>query len=326
MTKWQNKRVLVTGATGLVGSWLVRRLLNEGASVTALVMDSDPSSELFQSGDISRVSVVNGDLADIKAINRAVINLENEYIFHLGAQTIVGTALIDPVSTFTSNIQGTWNVLEAARISNGLVKSIMVASSDKAYGTAKILPYSEQMPLHGVGPYDVSKSCTDLIAQSYGKTYQLPVVIARCGNIYGGGDLNWSRIVPGTIKSLISGEVPLIRSNGKYLRDYIYVEDAVDAYMHMADAVSAGNIPGEAYNFSRDEPISVLDIYHAISLEVLGEYVEPNILDLAKSEIIDQHLDSTKARKELGWVSKISLNEGLKRTHNWYREYFNRGK
>jgi CDP-glucose 4,6-dehydratase len=211
--------------------------------------------------------------------------------------------------------------LEAARISKGLVKSIMVASSDKAYGTAKTLPYSEHMPLHGVGPYDVSKSCTDLIAQSYGKTYQLPVVIARCGNIYGGGDLNWSRIVPGTIKSLISGDVPLIRSNGKYLRDYVYVEDAVDAYMHMAEAVSAGNIPGEAYNFSRDEPISVLDMYRAISVEVTGKYVEPKILDSAKSEIIDQHLDSTKARKELGWVSKISLNEGLKRTHKWYRDF-----
>ena len=291
MTTWHNKRVLVTGATGLVGSWLVRRLLNEGASVTALILDADPASELYRSGDISRVSVVNGNLADPVAVNRAVLNLENQYIFHLGAQTIVGTALIDPVNTFASNIQGTWNVMESARNSKGLVKSIMVASSDKAYGTAATLPYSEQMPLHGVGPYDVSKSCTDLIAQSYGKTYGLPVVIARCGNIYGGGDLNWSRIVPGTIKSLIAGEV----------------------------------IPGEAYNFSRDEPISVLDIYRAISDEIVGRYVEPKIMDSAKSEIIDQHLDSSKARKELGWVSSITLKEGLKRTHKWYLDFFSRG-
>ena len=325
MTTWHNKRVLVTGATGLVGSWLVRRLLNEGASVTALILDADPASELYRSGDISRISVVNGNLADPVAVNRAVLNLENQYIFHLGAQTIVGTALIDPVNTFASNIQGTWNVMESARNSKGLVKSIMVASSDKAYGTAATLPYSEQMPLHGVGPYDVSKSCTDLIAQSYGKTYGLPVVIARCGNIYGGGDLNWSRIVPGTMKSLIAGEVPVIRSNGKFIRDYIYVEDAVDAYMHMADAASSAGIPGEAYNFSRDEPISVLDIYRAISAEIAGRYVEPKIMDSAKSEIVDQHLDSSKARKELGWVSNITLTEGLKRTHKWYLDFFNRG-
>jgi CDP-glucose 4,6-dehydratase len=325
MKTWHNKRVLVTGATGLVGSWLVRRLLDEGASVTALILDADSASELYRSGDISRISVVNGNLADPVAVNRAVLNLENQYIFHLGAQTIVGTALVDPLNTFTSNIQGTWNVMESARNSKGLVKSIMVASSDKAYGTAATLPYSEQMPLHGVGPYDVSKSCTDLIAQSYGKTYGLPVVIARCGNIYGGGDLNWSRIVPGTIKSLIAGEVPIIRSNGKFIRDYIYVEDAVDAYMHMADAVSSAGIPGEAFNFSRDEPISVLDIYRAISDEIVGRYVEPKIMDSAKSEIIDQHLDSSKARKELGWVSNITLKEGLKRTHKWYQDFFNRG-
>lgn len=325
MKNWQDKRVLVTGATGLVGSWLIQRLLNEGASVTALILDSDPLSELFRSGNISKISVVNGDLADYSAVNRSVVNLENEYIFHLGAQTIVGTALINPVDTFISNIQGTWNVLEATRNSKGLVKSVMVASSDKAYGTAKTLPYSESMPLHGVGPYDVSKSCTDLIAQSYGKTYQLPIVIARCGNIYGGGDLNWSRIVPGSMRSLLSDQTPIIRSNGKFIRDYIYVEDAVDAYMHMADAASATKILGEAYNFSRNEPISVLEIYRAISEEVKEKYIAPKVLDSVKSEIINQYLDSTKAREELGWVSKISLTEGLRRTHQWYADYFNKG-
>ena len=322
MTEWKDKRVLITGATGLVGSWLTKRLLSEGALVTALVLDSDPSSELFRSGDISRISVVNGNLADYEAVKRAIFNFENEYIFHLGAQTIVGNALVDPVSTFISNIQGTWNILEASRNSGGLVKSIMVASSDKAYGTANELPYTESMALHGVGPYDVSKSCTDLISQTYGLTYKLPVVIARCGNIYGGGDLNWSRIVPGTIRSLILGHTPVLRSDGKFLRDYIYVEDAVDAYMSMARSIADSKNTCEAYNFSRNEPLTVLEIYEAICQTVVGEFVKPEILNSAKSEIINQHLDSSKANKKLLWESKISLTEGLNRTFSWYKKFF----
>ena len=325
MSTWKNKRVLVTGATGLVGSWLVRRLLSEGAFVTGFILDHDPASELIRSGDINRISVVNGNLADQSAVLRSVINMENEIIFHLGAQTIVGTALLDPVNTFSSNIQGTWNVLEAARQSNGLVKSVMVASSDKAYGTSKTLPYTETMPLNGIGPYDVSKSCTDLIAQSYGKTYEVPVVIARCGNIYGGGDLNWSRIVPGTIKSLLSGQIPIIRSNGKFIRDYIHVDDAVEAYMHMANATAQNGKFGEAYNFSRDEPISVLEIYALISQEVTGRYVEPEIRNTAKAEIADQHLNSAKARAELGWESTVTISQGLKRTHEWYKNFLTKG-
>lgn len=322
---WKNKRVLVTGATGLVGAWLVRRLLSEGAFVTALILDHDPASELIRSGDINQISVVNGNLADFNAVMRAVINMDSEVIFHLGAQTIVGTALLDPVNTFSSNIQGTWNVLEAARQSKGLVKSVMVASSDKAYGTSKILPYNETMPLNGLGPYDVSKSCTDLIAQTYGKTYDIPVVIARCGNIYGGGDLNWSRIVPGTIKSLLQGQTPVIRSNGKFVRDYIHVDDAVEAYMHMASATTSNGKFGEAYNFSRDEPISVLEMYRLISQEVTGGYVEPEIRDTAKAEIVDQHLNSAKARAELGWKSTVTIEQGLKRTHEWYRSFLTEG-
>jgi len=324
MESWEERSVLVTGGTGLVGSWLVNRLLQEGAKVTCLVLDSDPSSELIRSKNIEKVCVVNGNLADIDAVSRAVNHQSCDTIFHLGAQTIVGTAFADPVDTFRSNIQGTWNVLEVARRSNGLVKRLLVASSDKAYGTSKVLPYTEDMQLHGSGPYDVSKSATDLLSQSYGKTYGLPVVVARCGNIYGGGDLNWSRIVPGTIRSLLAGETPVLRSDGKFLRDYIYVEDAVDAYMHMAEESEKQNLKGEAFNFSRNEPLSVLDIYNEICKATVGNIVKPNILNSAKNEIRDQYLDSAKAHKKLGWSSKIDLQTGLTKTVAWYKDYFKR--
>jgi CDP-glucose 4,6-dehydratase len=321
MAKWENRHVLVTGATGLVGSWLVKRLIDEGALVTALILDYDPQSELIRSANIKKINVVNGNLANFRDVQRAVLRDDIDCIFHLGAQTIVGTALKDPVSTFESNVQGTWNVLEAARLAGDKVKSVLVASSDKAYGTAPRLPYAEDMPLRGDGPYDVSKSATDLIARSYGVTYNLPVVIARCGNIFGGGDLNWSRIVPGTIRSLLLGEIPEIRSDGKYVRDYVHVEDAVDAYLHMANAMETKQIAGEAFNFSRDEPISVLELYDKICEVTVGKRVEPRILNQAKAEIHSQHLDSGRARRELGWNSKITLTEGLKRTVSWYRDF-----
>lgn len=321
MDEWHGRSVLVTGATGLVGSWLVRKLLKEGAHVSALVLDMDSSSELVRSGDIHRVAVINGDLADFGTVSRAVHQNACEVIFHLGAQTIVGTALVDPVRTFQSNIQGTWNLLEAVKVSNGRVKSVVVASSDKAYGTSNQLPYREDHPLHGDGPYDVSKSCTDLIAQSYATTYGLPVAIARCGNIYGGGDLNWSRIVPGTIRSLLAGETPILRSDGTFIRDYVHVDDIVDAYIHLASTVEAQQICGEAFNFSRDEPLNVLSLYQAISRAVLGHVLEPKILNIASNEIKDQYLDSSKARRELCWKSSVDLNDGLQRTVQWYRTY-----
>lgn len=321
MTSWQGRSVLVTGATGLVGSWLTRSLLAQGAHVSALVIDMDPSSELIRSGDIEKISVINGDLADFNAVSRAVHQNACDSVFHLGAQTIVGTALVDPIRTFQSNIQGTWNLLEAVRNSNGRVKSVTVASSDKAYGSAKHLPYKEDHQLHGDGPYDVSKSCTDLIAQSYATTYDLPIVVARCGNIYGGGDLNWSRIVPGTIRSLLMGEKPVLRSDGTFIRDYVHVDDIVDAYLHLGSAAEMQNINGQAYNFSRDEPLNVLTLYKAICLAVVGHEVEPRILNSTRSEIQDQHLDSSKARNELKWSSHVSLEQGLAKTHEWYSNY-----
>ena len=321
MSFWNNKSVLVTGATGLVGSWLVRDLLQKGVRVTALVLDSDPSSQLIRSGDYNHISVVNGDLRNYKDVSRAVFANECTDIFHLGAQTIVGTALQDPISTFESNIQGTWNVLEAARQSNGVIKSVVVASSDKAYGSSDQLPYLENFPLHGDGPYDVSKSCTDLIAQSYGSTYGVPVTIARCGNIYGGGDLNWSRIVPGTIRDLLSNNRPILRSDGTFVRDYVHVDDVVSAYLRLSEVSQTKNLNGEAFNFSRDEPLSVLDLYREISMTVRGKYVEPDIQNIANSEIKDQHLNSDKAHSVLAWNSSITLQSGLEKTFEWYKTY-----
>ena len=321
MSFWKGKSVLVTGATGLVGSWLVNELLKEGASVTALVLDIDPSSQLIRSGDMEKISVVNGNLNNYQDVTRAMFTNECATVIHLGAQTIVGTALLDPLSTFESNIKGSWNLLEAVRQSKGLVKSVVVASSDKAYGESENLPYTEEQALHGDGPYDVSKSCTDLLAQSYGNTYNLPITIARCGNIYGGGDLNWSRIVPGTIRDLVAGRQPVLRSDGTFVRDYVHVEDVVSGYLKLAEVSQSKNINGEAYNFSRDEPLNVMELYKQICLATLGKFVEPRILNTAKSEIKDQHLNSAKAKNALGWSSQVSLESGLARTVTWYKQY-----
>jgi CDP-glucose 4,6-dehydratase len=265
---------------------------------------------------------VSGDLADISACEKAISTSNCEYVFHLGAQTIVGEAMQDPVRTFRSNIQGTWNLLDSIRNSKVQIKSVVVASSDKAYGTANILPYKEDFPLHGDGPYDVSKTCTDLLAQSYATTYGLPISVARCGNIYGGGDLNWSRIVPGTIKSLLMEETPVLRSDGTFIRDYVHVDDIVGAYMFLAQQTETRNIQGEAYNFSRDEPLSVLDIYREVCSVVVGKYIEPKILSSTTAEIKYQHLDSAKAREELGWKSTVTLEKGITKTFDWYLNYF----
>lgn len=318
---WQGRRALVTGATGMVGSWMVKRLLAEGVEVVALVRDWNPHSELIRSGDINRVNVINGSLEDYAALDRAINKHEVDTVFHLGAQTIVGTALRSPYQTFEANIRGTYNLLEVCRLQSSMVKSIVIASSDKAYGDVEVLPYNEEMPMNGRHPYDVSKSCTDLLAATYSHTYGMPITIARCGNIYGGGDLNWSRIVPGTILSVVKNESLLIRSDGTFLRDYIYVLDVVEAYMLLASRASEDGVRGEGFNFSCEEPMNVLDISGKVK-EIMGRTdLAPTILNQAKAEIRDQYLDSRKAREVLDWSPRYGTEEGLRQTIGWYLEF-----
>lgn len=318
---WQDRRVFVTGATGIVGSWLVKALLAEGAHVVVLVQDADPQSELYRSGDIYKVTVVNGVLEDFWTLERAINLHEVETVFHLGAQTIVGVAQRFPLPTFEANIRGTYNLLEACRLHQGIVQRVVIASSDKAYGEQPNLPYTEDMPLNGRHPYEVSKSCADLIAQCYHHTYGLPVAIARCGNVYGGGDLNWSRIVPGTIRSFLRGERPIIRSDGTYVRDYIYVKDVVRAYMRLAECLDDERVRGQAFNFSTGSPLTVLELVRTIQKLMDCEHIEPQILNCAEGEIHAQHLSAAKAHAILGWQPQFNLESGLRETIEWYRVF-----
>ncbi len=321
---WQERRVLVTGATGLVGFWLVRNLLRAGARITALVRDWDPQSELIRSGLIAQLAVVSGAIEDYATIERALVEQEINTVFHLAARTIVGAALRSPLATFEANIRGTYNLLEACRRQQDLVDRVVVASSDKAYGASDRLPYTESMHTLGRYPYDVSKSCADLIAQSYHQTYGVPVAIARCGNIYGGGDLNWSRVVPGTIRSLHFGERPVVRSDGGYTRDYVYVEDAVAAYLRLAEMLDREEVRGQAFNFGPAQPHSVRDVIGALQRLMRREDLELDIRNGARSEIRHQYLDSAKARRTLDWQPSYSLDQGLARSVAWYQEFFGR--
>lgn len=315
---WADRRVFVTGATGIVGSWLVRELLAGGAHVAVLVRDADPQSELLRSGDLQRCTVFNGTVEDLWTLERAISLHEAAYVFHLAAQTIVGVAQRNPFTTFETNVRGTYNLLEACRIHASFVRGVIVASSDKAYGEVDSLPYVETMPLQGRHPYEVSKSCTDLIAGSYCESYGVPVAIARCGNIYGGGDLNWSRIVPGTIRSLLRGERPVLRSDGTFRRDYIYVKDVARAYMLLGEHVTDGAVRGEAFNFSDESPRSVLEMVEAIRC-LMGSSLEPDVRNTAQGEIRDQYLSAAKARNGLGWKVTYDLDAGLRETIAWYR-------
>jgi CDP-glucose 4,6-dehydratase len=324
MFDWRERRVLVTGATGIVGSHLCATLADRGAYVVALVRDDDPQSAFYRDGTSVRCSIVRGELQRYEDCLRAINAHDVEIVFHLGAQTLVGTALRDPLETFESNIRGSYNLLEAARTLMGLVKAVVIASSDKAYGDSDVLPYTEDMPLNGRHPYDVSKSCTDLLATTYAQTYGLPVTIARCGNIYGSGDLNWSRIVPGTIRSLLSGQSPVLRSNGKSVRDYIYVSDVVDAYLLLAENIHSSDVRGAAFNFSPETRIDVLSIVSEIA-RIMESTVEPVVLNIAEHEIIDQTLDASKARRVLGWQARWSLEAGLRDTIPWYARLMNDG-
>jgi CDP-glucose 4,6-dehydratase len=317
---WRDRSVLVTGGTGLLGSWLVKELIDAGSNVVCLVRDWVPQSELVRSHRIEQVNIVRGDIVERELIERTLGEYEVEIVFHLAAQTIVGIANRNPVSTFTTNIGGTWNLLEACRRSPK-VSSIIVASSDKAYGDQEQLPYNEAMPLQGRHPYDVSKSCADLIAQTYAASYNLPVAITRCGNFYGGGDLNWNRVVPGTVRSVIRGERPIIRSDGKFVRDYFYIEDGAAAYMLLAERLASDSaLRGLAFNFSNESQISVIEMVDLI-LKKMNSSLRPEVLNQASNEIRHQFLSAERARTVLNWQPQFTLESGLDRTLAWYREF-----
>jgi CDP-glucose 4,6-dehydratase len=319
---WLDRPTFVTGGTGLVGSWLVRRLMDAGADVVCLVRDWVPQSEMVRKGWIEQVKVIRGDVRDRETLERALGEHEIDTIIHLAAQTIVTIANRNPISTFETNIAGTWNLLEACRRSPR-VKQVVVASSDKAYGDQEVLPYNEETPLQGQHPYDVSKSAADLIAYTYAKSFDLPVVITRCGNFYGGGDLNWNRIIPGTIRSILRGQRPIIRSDGGYIRDYFYVEDGAAAYMLLAEQLAARpELKGQAYNFSNEIQVSVRDIVGRI-LKAMDSNLTPDIRNEVTNEIRHQYLSAEKARRELGWKPMFTLDEGLIRTIDWYKDFFN---
>lgn len=318
---WKDRNVFITGCTGLLGSWMTELLCRKGANVVGLIRDLVPQSNLKRLGCWDKINIVRGEVEDYPLLERALNEYEINTVFHLAAQTIVSIANRAPLSTFESNIKGTWNLLEACRRVD-TVKRVVVASSDKAYGTHKELPYTEEAPLQGRHPYDVSKSCADLIARTYYETYGLPVSVTRCGNLYGGGDLNWNRIIPGTIRSVYNGEAPIIRSDGKYIRDYFYVKDAVEGYLLQAEKTTEEGVRGEAFNFSDERQADVLELVNLI-LKLMGkEEIKPRILDRVKGEIKHQYLSSAKVRKVLGWKPIYTLEGGMEETIGWYRDFF----
>jgi len=317
---WLDRTVFVTGGTGLVGSWLVRRLLGEGANVVCLVRDWIPQSELVRTNLIDQVKVVRGDVRDMALLERILGEYEVETVIHLAAQTIVTIANRNPISTFETNIAGTWNLLEACRRSPR-IKQVIIASSDKAYGDQELLPYCEDAPLQGQHPYDVSKSCADLISHTYAVSYGLPVAITRCGNFYGGGDLNWNRIIPGTIRSILRNQSPVIRSDGLFVRDYFYVEDGAAAYMCLAEQMAANPaLYGQAFNFSNELQITVIDLVTKI-MQLMGSDLPLDIRNEASNEIRHQYLSAEKARTMLNWRPLFMLDQGLERTIRWYKNF-----
>ena len=319
---WRDRSVLVTGCTGLLGSWLVAELVLRGARVTGLVRDWVPKSRLYTEDWHQQINIVRGCVQDLQTLKRAINEYEVDTVFHLAAQSIVGVGNRDPLETFETNIKGTWNLLEACRQIGG-VSRIVVASSDKAYGDQLVLPYDETTPLQGEHPYDVSKSCADLICRTYYVSYRVPVCITRCGNFYGGGDLNFNRIVPDTIRSTLRDKQVVIRSDGSYIRDYFYVKDGVLAYLHLAEQMDRREIWGEAFNFSNELQIPVLEMVRKI-LELMDKsHLEPIILNQAKNEIKHQYLSAEKARRLLHWKAQYSLEEGLREAIQWYDKFLN---
>ncbi len=318
MFNWKGKNVFVTGGNGFLGSWLVNELVKKGVNVTCLIRDTVANSNLQLLGIADKVNIVYGSLEDYYIIERAMNEFEAEVCFHVAAQAIVGIANKSPLSTFEANIKGTWNVLEACRQLG--IKRTVVASSDKAYGEHEKLPYKEEFCLNGLTPYEASKSCTDILARTYAKAYGLAIGVTRCGNIYGGGDLNMSRIIPGTIISVLKDESPIIRSDGTPVRDYIYVLDAVSAYITLAEQLDRKEVAGQAFNFGTETPVSVLELVKKI-IAASGKKIRPKVLNEAKNELKAQYLDWSKAKSVLGWKPQHNLDSGLKETIAWYKNY-----
>ena len=320
---WRQRPVFVTGATGLLGAELTRLLVEQGADVVVLVRDENRKARFFELGLHAKVTCVYGELQDVYLLERVLNEYDIDTVFHLGAQTIVGTALREPLGTFESNIRGTYHLLEACRRVN-VAKRIIVASSDKAYGAHSRLPYREEASLKGGFPYDVSKSCADLLATSYFQTYRLPIAVTRCGNFFGPGDLNFNRLIPGTIRSLLQDERPVIRSDGKFVRDYLYVGDGALAYLALAEIMAQKELFGEAFNFSYGKPLSVVAVVKKISELMKATRLKPIIKFEASNEIRKQYLSSLKARKVLGWRPAYDFEQGLIETIDWYRHFFAR--
>lgn len=298
----------------------MKELIDQGANVMGLVRDTVPKSNLYQGEQVKQMNIVQGALEDLDVIERALGEYEIDTVFHLAAQAIVGVANRNPISTFEANILGTWNILEACR-RHPLIKRVIVASSDKAYGDQPTLPYDENMPLQGKHPYDVSKSCADLLSHTYFNTYGLPVCITRCGNLYGGGDLNFNRIIPQTIQLVLNGEAPEIRSDGTFIRDYFYIEDAVEAYLLLAEKMEELNLAGEAFNFSNEIQLTVLELVEKI-LKAMDSDLKPKVLNQGSHEIKHQYLSAEKARKLLNWTPAHTIDEGLEKTIEWYKVFF----
>lgn len=314
----------MTGAYGFLAGHLIERLLGAGSEVVGLYFDRPPASYLQLQGLDDEVCLVQGDVTSARDCRRAINDYSCSIVFHIAAQAIVGVANRSPAGTFETNIGGTWNILEASRMLNAtsnLVRAVVVASSDKAYGDQPDLPYSEDAPLLGLYPYDASKACADLISRSYHKTYGLPVSVTRCGNLFGPGDLNMSRIIPDTIRAVIADKNPVIRSDGSPKRDYVYIKDAAAAYMRLAEATVDDAAAGRAYNIGTGEPLTVLELVRRI-IRVSGKsHLEPDVQGTSWGEIKHQYLDATRANSELGWEPDHSMDEALQQTYEWYKSY-----
>lgn len=317
---WKNAHVLITGADGFIGSWIAKELINQGAEAYTILRDIKRQSNLDVLNIKDKINIINGDLINLDVCTRVMNEYEIDTCFHIAAQAIVGAANRSPLSTFESNIKGTWNILESARLSK-FITGIVVASSDKAYGVQDKLPYTEESPLIGFYPYDASKACADILARCYFKTYGLPISVTRNANTYGGGDLNFSRLIPDTVRSILNNVQPVIRSDGTPERDYMYIKDSVDAYLTLASNLKRKDIQGEAFNFGSGKPISVINLYNKI-IKLMGKDVIPKILGAAKNEIDRQFLSIEKAKRLLKWEPKYSLDEGLKETIEWYKDFF----